>query len=221
MSDERENQDNTTGSDGQSLNQISDPEEYVSSRRLEQMFDLREEIHETRKKVNYAKHDSQVSQFEALSAYRAIVDSYVVEVEPIFRRYEPGPQILTDYEFGETRLQPITRNDNNHFESNQLKLRVGTDDSRFSNEWVPISEPPKPTVFEFEGLESFLNAPDPLVAVYTFKKDKKFDRAEFEYIEKGQISFDVLKEIVRIVNDFLAEIGFDVSPEESDNPAQI
>ena len=44
---------------------------------------------------------------------------------------------------------------------------------------------------------------------------------EYTYVQKSQIPMSALDDMVRTMNEFLSDIGFELEPETEDNPANI
>jgi hypothetical protein len=87
--------------------QIADPEEVVQTRRLNSIFDIRDDLREHRKIILMERYDnSGVSRFEALNGYRALCNDYLMELEPLLNEYENGIQLLTERDFGYAFIQP-------------------------------------------------------------------------------------------------------------------
>ena len=77
---------------------IEDSEDYSKQRRLKSVFDIRKEIHETRTDIKFESH--KLSQrHQAISAYRALVESYLLEIEPLLKRYGDGEYYFTQFNF--------------------------------------------------------------------------------------------------------------------------
>lgn len=202
---------------------IRDPEEYVNHRRLENIFDIRTEIKEERKKVKIASHSRKFTRFETLSAYRTMVESYIIETESLLRSYSPGPELLNNKNFGTVTLSVTTeqRRAPGRGSNRTQQVYVG-DNPSVDREWIPAPEVPEPKKIDLVGLLSLVNTPDPITATYELEVPRKYRTGKtFKHTVRGQISFRTLDTMVRTVNDFLSRIGFEVDPEPEDNPAQI
>lgn len=218
-----------TDSDGDSedVAQIKDPEAYVNQRRLQQLFDLRENLHKSRLKLAEIEHNRRHkrTRWEALNAYRALVDSYILELEPLLLRYEPGPELLNETHFGTVevtphyKLEPAGRSSSDTYQV--YEPSASTNNS--SDDYVRVQNRPHEVVeYELEGLRSVLELPSPLTATYTFNKFKYAGKGKsFKHTAKTQIRMETMDTMVRKANNFLAEIGFTVSPEPEDDPAMI
>ena len=202
---------------------VRDPESYINKRRLKGIFDIRDEMTEIRKKVKVAPHADSVSSYEALSAYRALVDSYDVETESLLRQYKGGLDLLQSRDFGTAQIAPRYQNKPEYWGGGKYEVYVA-DDPTINNSRIAVNQPPEPTVFELTGLLSVVSTPDPLVAEYELHRSG--DRHGLGdnsvlYRCEGQISFRTLDTMVRALNNFLGKIGLEVDPEEESEPWDI
>lgn len=195
--------------------QIKDPEAYVNQRRLQQLFDLRESLHERQLKIVEIESNrrTKYSKWDAINAYRSLVNSYVLELEPIFRRYEQGPKLLNEKDFGTVKVPPHSKKKQIGMGSNKTPLVYQPSDSSSNSDgYVTIKTlPNQPVEYELEGLSSVLELPSPLTAQYTLRKDRG---GEFVHTARTQIRSLTLRSMVRTANNFLADIGFTVEPKE-------
>jgi hypothetical protein len=179
--------------------EIKDPEAYVNHRRLRSIFDIRDGMVEARRNVKLAPHDENFSLYEALSAYRALTDSYIVETEPLLRRYQGGIKLLEKADFGTIEVEPEVPN-------------FGRGTNRHSVE---------PEVYEMKGLLSLVDSPDPLTAEYDVRRPSGRGKGRETGVTKRQVPFATLDNMVRSLNNFLAEVGFELDPQEDTEPGQI
>ncbi len=198
--------------------EIKDPEAYVNHRRLRSIFDIRDDMVEARKKVKLAGHSGEFTSYEALSAYRALTDSYIVESEPLLRRYEDGVELLESADFGVESVSPPYHRAS-QYQRGQYAVELGG----HKRDTVLLSHPPEERLYELNGLLSLIECPDPLSAQYEWKTARSSNRGggTVSYSHKQQLSFSTLDTMVRSVNNFLAEIGFELNPQEEDDPAHL
>jgi hypothetical protein len=200
---------------------VKDPESYINKRRLKGIFDIRDEMREVRKKVKVAPYQAGVSKYESVSIYRALVDSYIVETEPLLRRYKGGLELLEDKDFGTASVCPqYQRNPDSRHRSgprDRYRVHVG-DDPTVDAEKVTVSTEPEPTIFELTGLLSVVTTPDPLVSLYEFTASAqgRTRKKTITYRCEAQVSYNTLDTMVRTLNNFLGQIGLEVDPEEAD-----
>jgi hypothetical protein len=198
--------------------EIKDPEAYVNHRRLRSIFDIRDDMVQARKKVKLADHSREFTSYEALSAYRALTDSYIVESEPLLRRYEDGIKLLESANFGVESVCPPYYKAGQH-RRGRYEVELGDHE----RDTVRLSQPPQERQYELNGLLSMIECPDPLVAQYEWKTARSSNRGGggISYTHKQQLTFSTLDTMVRSLNNFLAEIGFELDPQDDTEPGQI
>jgi hypothetical protein len=203
---------------------IEDSEDYSKQRRLKSVFDIRKEIHETRRDIKFQTH--KLSQrHQAITAYRSLVESYLLEIEPLLRRYGDGEYYLTEYDFGRLTLAPETRS-SDEITLHQVELYFPNRDNQYernSDGWENVKEEyvPDPVAYDFTGLQSLFEAPDTLILHDEVKEDDSLKAETYTYINKSQIPMSMLDEMVRVMNEFISDIGFELEPEKEDDPANL
>lgn len=202
--------------DDSSLQQVSDPEEYVNHRRLKTIFDIRDQMRELQNEVKVAPHVNNTSRYEALSAYRAIVSSYIVEVEPLMRHYKPGPKLLDKRDFGTVKIGPSVVERKSPMGRGSTTAYIDTStDSKFKKNKFPVKSVPAPVEFKFHGLTSLLGQPDPLASDFKIQSSRSRRNNTRTHTVTSQVPFEKLDGMTRTINNFLADIGMEVDPEES------
>lgn len=195
--------------------EVSDPDAYINHRRLKSIFDIRDDMREARRRVKLADHDPDLTAYQTLSAYRAIVDSYVVETEPLLRSYEGGAKLLEEKEFGTVAVEPtvIEKEAPGHTSAKETRIRV-------DGEEYTVTTVPKGETYDLTGLLSVIRQPDPLTA--NISLNMRMSRGKNRVVTvKRQIGFRTLDLMVRTVNNFLANIGFELDPREEENPLEL
>jgi len=196
---------------------VRDPNEYVNKRRLQGIFDIREELHDVRLKITAAESDRETDNFEALGAYRSLVDSYILEVEPLLMRYDIGREYLHEHDFGKTILQPSYREvSNSRHHTNAGKYEVYDFEK---DEYVSSATEPGWESYSFNGLTSLLKTENPLTGSFEITKPKgggfRSD-SDTSVVAVAQVDRGILDPMVRAVNRFLAKVGFELDPEDED-----
>lgn len=199
---------------------IRDPEAYVNSRRLKSIFDIRDAMVTVRADVKTAPYRDG-SKFEALSKYRALVGSYVVETEPLLRRYEGGPELLHKQEFGHQMLsvREVDQSGYNHESTHTVDV---SDDQSIRYDTVRVRGLPDPKAYDLTGLLSIVEYPDPLEAEFELESAQKHKiSGTINYTRTAQVAFQHLDRMVRALNNYLGQIGFEVEPMDDTEPAQL
>lgn len=197
---------------------VSDPESYVNKRRLKGIFDIRDEMREARTRVKIAPQQDNISKFQALSVYRALVDSYIIESEPLLRKYKGGKKLLEKKDFGTESLCPTFERYSNNNRHSSYNWQVYVDDDPTVNrEKIRVRRKPQPTTFNLKGLLSVSELPDPLEAEYKLDGQVAHSTSKtINYHCVSQISYEKLDSMVRSLNNFLGDAGFEVDPEQKD-----
>jgi hypothetical protein len=204
---------------------IEDSEDYTVQRRLKSVFDIRKDIHQTRKKIRFASHKPN-ERYQAVCAYRALAESYLLEIEPLLRRYGDGDYYLNQSNFGSVTIEPETRNTStNRIGGLELFFpNAPIDNYKDRSSWIRVNADsvPEPVTYEFTGLSALFDVPDTLMLADQVKQAASSHRAkEYTYVQKSQIPMSALDDMVRTMNEFLSDIGFELEPETEDNPANI
>ena len=190
--------------------EIDDQEDLIHQRRIKTIFDARDNLHQTRSKIEFEQQGD--ARVEVLTAYRSLVSSYLLEVEPLMQRYETGQQLLDETEFGTVKLEPEIYN-------GKIQYRPG------KSAKIDRSDVPEPKQYKLTGLSSLFTVPNPVEYDRQIPVNDRSVRGNkttmVDYSRKAQIRMSTLDTMTRSINQFLAEIGFTVDQEPEDNPAQI
>ncbi len=209
-----------TPDDTPTKEQIADSEDIVQSRRLNSIFDIRDNLRESRKVILMERYNNKgFNKFQALSGYRTLANNYLMELQPLLEKFEPGEKLLTERDFGSAYIVPKYRvaSSNTHGVGEKIEILHST------GEKTMVSQKPEPQEIELTGLKSIWKVADPL---QTKLKLNKFDTQRQTTIPqpvtiKDQFSVQTTDRFVRSMNMFLSQIGFELEPEEDKPPHQI
>jgi|APHM01.1.fsa_nt_gi hypothetical protein len=183
-------EDNRDGED-----QIEDPEQIVQARRLNSIFDIRDELREYRKIILMESYDNHgITRFQALSGYRTLANNYLMELQPLLEKFDKGEELLTEKDFGYATIQP-------------------PDDA----------EDPQIKQVELIGLESIWTVPDPLKAEYrveVYDNINKTNKME-STTTTDQFAPHTTDKFIREMNRFLSVIGFELEPQQNSEDAEF
>lgn len=202
--------------------EIRDPDEIVQSRRLNSIFDIRKEIRETRKIILMETYDNRnLSKFEALSGYRTLANNYLMELEPLLLKFDPGETLLKKEDFGTAVFQP-------HYEKTE-KASFGRGRTTAykiihqDGDTTEIKRKPEQQSIELTGLQSLWEVPDPIEIRLKAKQDSNSRGIAIEQpiTYKTQFSVQTTDKFIRCMNRYLSNIGFELDPEEDKEPHQI
>lgn len=198
---------------------IDDPESYINQRRLQTLFDLRQDIYELRRKFNLASHEDE---YTAVSAYRSGVSSYFMEIESLMQKYDHSKELVQDHRFGVVTIQVPHRTSSTGRGGSGVEVHLPDAGSFDSGAWVQVAELPDPVAIEVKGLESVIEYPDPLTYTFTVEKSQHTrSNGKYQREVKQQIPFEILDSMVREMNNFLADIGLEAELEEQEDPLKL
>lgn len=203
-----------------SKEQIADAEDIVQSRRLNSIFDIRDELREHRKVILMERYDNKgYSRFQALSGYRTLANNYLMELQPLLMKFESGEELFKEHDFGYATISPKYHIASKTGYGAGPTVKIHHTDGRETT----VEEKPKAQKVDLTGLESIWNVADPLQAKLTMKQfDSQSHAITPEPVHiKDQFSVDTTDKFVRSMNMFLSEIGFELEPQEDKPPHQI
>jgi len=182
--------------------QVLDPDSYTQKRRLKDLFELRREVADIRLRAQARISSLAHLDHEALTAYRVAMNAYLVEVEPLIRRYG-GEELWEEASLGELTVEPPDG-----------LTEEGVTPS-IQNRQRRVKSPAEPETTTFTGLQSILTEPNPLAVTFEATVSERLEgtytRQETKYV---QIPDDVLDRAYRTVNLFLAKQGLDLDPDD-------
>jgi hypothetical protein len=178
------------------LDEIDDPGEYNQRRRIRAIHDARERVMQQRRRALDLRAHNQVSERQYHDIIREATESFILEIEELLKRYRDDPALTLG---GKSRAASW------YLE----RVTLGT-----------MTLPPGGREIEFQGLQSILDAPNPIVCEWEEEADAP---AGFEAHPMGetrthrrnvQVSEDVLVNAVRTGMEFLSQIGLDLRLDE-------
>lgn len=199
--------------------QIRDPEEIVQNRRLNSIFDIREEIRDTRKQILMERYNNKgISRFEALCGYRTLANNYLMELEPLLLKFEPGQRLLDEKDFGEAIFSPRYRK-KTIGDSRGRRYEIVHHNATTST----VLEEPDSVSIDLVGLRCLWDIPDPVSLSILVKQKKSYRHAaeERELTFKDQFSVRTIDQFIRCMNRFLSDVGFELDPEQDKDPHEI
>lgn len=216
--------DNAADADRQ---QVEGIDELIGKTRLKKIISIRDDIHKIREAVRLEMNDhrlrDQYGNRQNIVIYRTLVDSYVMELEPLLRKYKRGQQMLNETNYGTIRLAPKTRINNRRKEvhipgEGWLKLDKKATRATANGESV-VSE----KRIELQGLRSLFNLDDKLTQTLSLPISHRAPGVVDikEHTISGYIGQKNLDNMVRDMNWFLAEIGLELQPKANTEDGKI
>jgi hypothetical protein len=199
--------------------EVRDPEEYTNERRLKDIFDARSQLREYRLDVQEA---ARADRFAAVSAYRSAVSNYLLEVEPLLRKHDPGTKLLTERDFGTVVVEPPIKEEEAPGLTTATRRAIKVPKDSHGTKTVPVKRVPDPVEYPLVGLRSLFNTPDPIEHEFTFMSDQEYDRGTtYDITQRKQISFQTLDAMVRTINNFLGDAGLELDPDTGSDTAEV
>jgi hypothetical protein len=195
------------------LDKIEDPDQLVNRLRIESIMNIRKGIHEKRLIVKEARNQDRLL---AVSGYRSLIESYVLEVASLFSVYQEGLNLLKSKDYGIVGFQK----DDLIIESTKASLgrryRLRVDNPDRDKLWYVFRN------HQFEGksvdvtgLYSVIELDDPVefnVDLISYTSAMYGTKREVTEKVTMQIPLKTLDEMLIDMNLFLAQIGFELEP---------
>jgi hypothetical protein len=176
--------------------QVDDPAEYNQRRRIRAIHDARERVMQQRRRALDLRAHNQVSERQYHDIIREATESFILEIEELLKRYRDDPALTLDAK---------SRAASWYLE----RASLGT-----------MTLPPGGREIEFQGLQSVLDAPNPIVCEWEEPREAPvgFEGHPLGETEtqrrKVQVPEDVLVNAVRTGMEFLSQIGLDLRVDE-------
>jgi len=164
--------------------QIDDPEDYGASERLKQIYQARRELREIRREAaTHRKTDPK----NAVAYYRTGVESYLMELEPLFYRDETGMQIWEDWFFGTVTINPPKTADQPYYQIGGPTL--------------------EPVQYRIKGLNTLFQIDD-VAHVFEIEEENELTGSSAEKVKcTTPIPWDALNRMVSVANRYCSELG--------------
>lgn len=175
------------------ITQIDDPQQYTQVRRLRDLFDAKQLAKRAIVETPYQQATAQLSDEGKEYIVREAVTSFVAELEPLMRQKysEVGKEYWEDVDLGEMVVRPPR--------------------AAYEN----ATTQPEPVAYVFEGLGSLLEIDAPVTEYWEVEERQiTYKRETTTYQKQQEIPVSVSKRAYRQCLAFLADIGFDVEPEQ-------
>jgi hypothetical protein len=199
--------------EGKELDKIEDPEQLVNRLRIESIMSIRNGIHEKRLIVKEARNQDRLM---AVSGYRSLIESYVLEIASLFSVYESGLELLKSKDYGTVgfHLDELKIESKNNGMNTRHKLLVDNPDRE--DFWYSFSRDTQDNYsVDVTGLYSVIELDDPVEFELPLRKYRGMVHGpSIDVIEKVtlQIPLKTLDEMLIDMNLFLAQIGFELEP---------
>jgi len=164
--------------------QIDDPEDYGASERLKQIYQARRELREIRREAaTHRKTDAK----NAVAYYRTGVESYLMELEPLFYTDKTGQQLWEEQYFGTVTISPPETADQPYYQIGGPTL--------------------EPVQYHIKGLNTLFQIDD-VAHVFEIEEENELTGSSAEKVRcTSPIPWDALNRMVSAANRYCTELG--------------
>jgi len=202
--------------DADAVYSAEDPEDYALRRRLKEVFDLREYVDESRLTARAAASGApQAAQRRAHAQYRSALEALIIAVRPMMTTAfadvanesaeidEPG--FMYGVELGEQTIHPP-----------QDMTTSTRSRSVRSSSVSPDTSDLQPRNIVYSGLISIPHADAPISVTFEQESNQRntVSKTESRTVTR-EIPMYVLDDALALINQFLADAGMDISPEQT------
>jgi hypothetical protein len=200
---------------------VDDPEQFIQSRRLRDIFDARSEVRDQRQKakeyqINAAGHNNESThRTKALRLYRAAVENYLSELRPFLLSDDLGTQYWHEFDFGHITAEPPIYRDSFGAGPETWVYYDEQKDKKYSLNRKPDSEE-----VDLTGFKCLFELPDPLVIDFNLSvKRPGFRRGGTTTktaTTRHNVPFRKLDAVMNEANMYLQERGIELESNDTD-----
>lgn len=193
---------------------IEDPDSYIQSQRLKDIFNARRDVRKRRLKMKTVAIDAEkpADLTTAKRGYRAAVENYLQEIRPLFMRDEQGKQVWFGLDFGTLEI-PLPIEKESYGRSRGIRY-VHTHIENGEKKKTKVPHPPEPKRIELQGLNYLFDLPEPITVTFdigaTSTGHYGLTTGTDNITKQHDIGFDRLDQIVNEANHRLEQRGLDL-----------
>lgn len=193
--------------------QVQDPDEYSTNTRLEHIFEARRELREIRREASRHRHSgaSVAEKMRAVQYYRSGVESYILELDNLFREHDSGRELWEEKEYGYVTLQPPLEIEQRHGELYAKNEEVE------GNVPLKVESVPKAVRYPIVGLKWLFEHESPVRQTFEYQIGNKRHHGVYTDVNKSTIPWTVLNSMVSDVNAFLGDLGIGLDVGEAED----
>jgi hypothetical protein len=212
--------DSTDSSQGEiEVEAVEDPESYIQSRRLRDIFEARKTVRKQRQTAKqYQVNNSGIeATLKAQRYYRASVENYLTELRPLFLSDDRGKRYWYKLDLGSIRVEPIIseKTVGRGSPSRVIKKNGST---------YYVKEEVEAEKIDLTGLGCLFSLADPIVCDFELMVERVGlggGLSSKVVTETRNIPFTTLDSIMNQANMYLQERGIELDPEEEEDPANL
>ncbi len=189
--------------------EIADPEGFTGNKRLKQIYRAREDLRKTRKKAAQARNQPNAgarTKIKAVQAYRAGVESYLLEVGTLLRQH--APELWRDRHYGTVVIRPPGNWERRfgHFAAKDLEVEP--------NVPMKVKNIPDAKEVPIVGLRWLFETETPVTRSFEFELVSSRVNETVTKTGSAAIGWQTLNKMVTDINAFLNEVGIGLDTDE-------
>lgn len=188
--------------------EISDPEDYSTSQRLKHIYEARRELRQMRREAAQHRHRRPL---KALSFYRTAVESYLMELDTLFKTTDRGEYLWHDYDFGTVTIEPpgdFTK---------RMGYYIDRDYQMPNNKNLKVRSIPDPVTVELKGLKSLFETDSPIEHTFEYEGMSELSGDPAVVLTgRAYVSWRSLNEMVSETNNFVSDLGIGLDLDDTD-----
>lgn len=193
--------------------EVQDPDNYTTTARLQHIFDARRELREIRREASKHRHSGAATsqKMRATQYYRTGVESYIMELDNLFREHESGRELWEDKHYGTVTVKPPGqfKKQQNYWVAENIEVE--------GNVPLKTEELPKPKSADIVGLKWLFQTDSPIEAAFEYPiAHGRMGGAHIE-TSTATIPWTALNRMVSDVNAFLGDLGIGLDVGEAED----
>jgi len=174
---------------------IDDPEDYGASERLKQIYQARRELRDIRREAAAYR---KTAPKDAVAYYRTGVESYLMELEPLFYQNETGLEIWEEWFFGTVTINPPKTAEQPYYKIGGPEL--------------------EPVQYRLKGLNTLFQI-DEIAHVFELEEESELSGTTTETVKQTTpIPWDVLNRMVSAANRYCSDLGIGLDVSDNNDP---
>ena len=222
--------DDADGDDGDDANDITapevieDPDSFIQSQRLKDIFNARRDVRKQRLKMKtHAIDTDKAAQVTAAKrGYRAAVETYLQELRPVFMGDKQGRDVWFGLDFGTLKVELPVQRETVGLNRERLVYRETKPNGETKKH--KVCGRPEPKEIDLRGLNYLFELPEPIAVEFEWTNTSSGKWASSTHsksiTKRHDIGFDRLDQIVNEANHRLQERGFDLELGEDNAVAE-
>lgn len=191
--------------------EVSDPDDYTTRQRLKQIYQARKELRAMRQNAaTYRRGSSHRQKVEAVQHYRTGVESYLLELDTLLRKHDPGPELWSDRHYGTITVKPPGK------WTEKRGYYVAENVERRTHVPLKVKSVPDPKDVDVIGLKWLFETETPVSRSFEFTIMSSTAHETTTRAGKAYIGWNMLNKMVTDVNAFLGELGIGLDTDNTD-----